>query len=97
MSGRNDKWSMFTNYMHNELGITKEDIRTWIQEAVSVEAKKIIYGTYGHEPDVRKIVQDHLKTLVFDRSWGTDKVKEEIAKQIGKEVVDRMAEGKYKL
>jgi hypothetical protein len=31
MAGKNDKWSMFKNYMHNELGITKEDIREWIQ------------------------------------------------------------------
>ena len=27
MASKNDKWSMFKNYMHNELGITKEDIR----------------------------------------------------------------------
>ena len=30
MSGKNDKWSMFKNYMHNELGITKDDIREWM-------------------------------------------------------------------
>jgi hypothetical protein len=29
-----DKWIMFKNYMHNEMGITKEDIRQWIEEAV---------------------------------------------------------------
>ena len=37
MSDHN-KWIMFKNYMHNELGITKEDIRTWTQEAVEKAA-----------------------------------------------------------
>lgn len=40
MAGKNDKWLMFRNYMINELGITKEDIREWIQDAVRIEAKK---------------------------------------------------------
>jgi len=34
-----NKWLMFKNYMHNELGITKEDIRQWIQEAVQQQAE----------------------------------------------------------
>ena len=34
-----DKWKMFKNYMHNELGITKEDIREWVKEAVYEVAK----------------------------------------------------------
>lgn len=33
MAGKNDKWLMFRNYMINELGITKEDIREWIEDA----------------------------------------------------------------
>ena len=27
MASKNDKWSLFKNYLHNELGITKEDIK----------------------------------------------------------------------
>ncbi len=41
MATKDDKWVMFRNYMHNELGITKEDIRMWINEAVKEEAKKM--------------------------------------------------------
>jgi len=37
-----DKWLLFKNYLHNELGITKEDIREWIDEAVRDEATKIM-------------------------------------------------------
>lgn len=34
MASKDDKWVMFRNYMHNELGITKEDIRKWIDDSV---------------------------------------------------------------
>ena len=47
MAGKNDKWSMFRNYMHNELGITKEDIREWIQEAVEIEARKMVDESFS--------------------------------------------------
>ena len=41
MASKNDKWSLFKNYLHNELGITKEDIREWLEEAVQEEAKEL--------------------------------------------------------
>lgn len=47
MAGKNDKWSMFKNYMHNELGITKEDIREWIQEAVEMEVRKTVNESFS--------------------------------------------------
>ena len=33
---------MFKNYMHNELGITKEDIREWIDDAVRDESRLLV-------------------------------------------------------
>ena len=47
MAGKNDKWLMFRNYMINELGITKEDIRKWIQDAVEIEAKKLAADAFA--------------------------------------------------
>lgn len=43
-----DKYKMFRNFMFNELGITKEDIRDWIQEAVKEEAHRLIMKTYNN-------------------------------------------------
>lgn len=43
----NDKWEMFKNYMHNELGITKDDIRAWIKEAAEEQAKKLVQQEFG--------------------------------------------------
>ena len=33
---------MFRNYMANELGITKEDIREWIMDAVHQEVEQVV-------------------------------------------------------
>lgn len=43
---QNDKWLMFKNYMHNELGVNKEDIRTWLDDAIQIEAKKLVENTF---------------------------------------------------
>lgn len=44
---KNDKWEMFKNYMHNELGITKDDIRTWIKEAAEEQAQRLVKQEFG--------------------------------------------------
>lgn len=73
MAGKNDKWLMFRNYMINELGITKEDIREWIQDAVRIEAKKMAEDTFSREnPEqmIRRIVYDsgYFNTSSFNRT-----------------------------
>jgi predicted transcriptional regulator len=57
----NDKWIMFKNYMHNELGITKEDIREWISAAVAEEAKKLVdnaYSKFSPESMIERVLMD---------------------------------------
>lgn len=46
MSEKNDKWTMFKNYIHNELGITKDDIRAWLKEAVQSQAELMLKKTF---------------------------------------------------
>lgn len=53
----NDKYKMFKNFMFNELGITKEDIRSWVVEAVRDEARKVVQHTYDSF-DVEKALID---------------------------------------
>ena len=63
MAGKNDKWSMFRNYMHNELGITKEDIREWIQEAVEIEARKMVdesFSKYSINDRISREIDKHI-------------------------------------
>lgn len=44
---KDDKWTMFKNYMHNELGITKDDIRSWIKEAAEEQANRLVEQEFG--------------------------------------------------
>lgn len=50
---------MFKNYMHNELGITKDDIRAWIKEAVHEEAIHLVNQQVG-----KFSVQDQINSIV---------------------------------
>lgn len=52
-----EKYKMFKQFMHNELGITKEDIREWIKESVREEADKMIAKTYENF-DVKREIRD---------------------------------------
>lgn len=64
-----DKYKMFRNFMFNELGITKEDIRDWIQEAVQEEAHRLIIKTYNNfdvETELKRQLTDRYSPLRQD-------------------------------
>lgn len=76
MAEKNDKWLMFKNYMHNELGITKDDIRAWIKEAVQSQAELMVKKTFD-DFDMNTFVKRHIETQM--RYWTTDEVKRQAA------------------
>lgn len=62
MSTKNDKYVMFRNFMMNELGITKADIREWIDEAVKEQAKVMVAETFmrkNPEQMIRDAIYEH--------------------------------------
>ncbi len=78
MASKNDKWSLFKNYLHNELGITKEDIREWLEEAVREEARKLIADTLKSN-DIRNRIDVAMREF---HGWGEKPLKTEIDKEI---------------
>lgn len=76
MSEKNDKWMMFKNYMHNELGITKDDIRAWLKEAVKSQAELMLQKTFD-DFDMDKFVRNHILTQM--RYWTTEEVRRQVA------------------
>lgn len=54
MSEKNDKWTMFKNYMHNELGITKDELG--LKRLFSL--KLMLQKTFD---DMDKFVRNHIK------------------------------------
>lgn len=86
MAERNDKWSMFKNYLHNELGITKEDIREWIDEAVRDEARKLVEQSF-EKYSLRARIDDAIKDINL---WGETNLKSAISNEVAKRIFERL-------
>ena len=86
MAGKNDKWVLFKNYMHNELGITKEDIREWINDAIREEVKNVVGNAYGKcsiEDMIRREIKD---SSLWSNSTFSKEVIAECAKQLSQKI-----------
>ena len=83
---KNDKWLMFKNYLHNELGITKDDIRAWIKEACHEVADRMIAQEF-EKFNVKEIVSSIVKD---DRYWGSTKVHDDVRRIMAEELVKRV-------
>lgn len=86
MAGKNDKWSMFKNYLHNELGITKEDIRDWIDEAVRDEARKLVQQSFK-QYSLRARIDDAVKDI---NRWGETNLKSAISKEVANRIFEKL-------
>lgn len=85
MAVKNDKWTMFKNYMHNELGITKEDIREWINEAVAIEAKKIVDESFA-----RVNPGTMIREAVLDQSFFEEGFNQKVISEVSKILSERI-------
>ena len=86
-----DKWLMFKNYMHNELGVDKDTIRTWIQEACREEARILIDNTFNSISMKSILINAMTETLVEDTRPGYVSYTNEY-RSVRKEVIDAVAE-----
>lgn len=82
MSERTDKWSMFKNYMSNDLGITKEDIRQWIKDAVEQESKKLIDNSFD-DYNLNSLMSNLMKDKI-------DKMINQIKNKVAEEIVSKL-------
>ena len=77
---------MFKNYMHNELGITKEDIREWIDDSVREQAEKMVKKEFDSF-DVKRIV----KQMVYnDEFFGSQTLKRQLTDEVSKQIMERI-------
>jgi hypothetical protein len=71
--------------MHNELGITKEDIRQWIDDAVKEQAERMVKKEFDSF-DTKNII----KKLIFeDKYFGSDSLKREITSELSKQLLEK--------
>jgi len=81
-----NKWLMFKNYMHNDLGITKEDIREWVIDAVKQQAEKMLKNEF-ESFDVKDVV----RTIIMDKKYfGSESLKSEITYELSKQLLERI-------
>lgn len=77
----NDKYKMFRNFMFNELGITKEDIKEWTKEAIDERIGKII-----GQMNIEQKITDTASRILYN-SWNvTDSIKKDIAVELAKKI-----------
>ena len=81
-----NKWLMFKNYMHNELGITKEDIRQWIQDAVEEQANRLVQKEFNNF-DVHKVVQ---RIIADEEYFGSKHLKRDVSSELSKQILERL-------
>ena len=80
---------MFKNYMHNELGISKEDIRMWIQECIEKQVEHKL-KTINIEKIVANKVIRHMNendTWAYHGSDPIHAIKREVAELLKNELV----------
>jgi hypothetical protein len=81
-----DKWKMFKNYMHNELGITKDDIRDWVKEAVVEQAERMVKKEFDNF-DVHRVVE---KVISDDNYFGNKSLKRDIKQELAEQIMNRL-------
>lgn len=83
---KNEKYIMFKNFLHNELGITREDIQEWIQDAIREETKKVINKTFADfdiEREARRAISDSIYS-------GYSNIRKEIIESAAREVLSQL-------
>lgn len=67
------KWLLFKNFLHNELGISKEDIQEWVKEAIHEEVEKVVKqrmsenDKFDLDDVIRKVILDN---VMDSGGWG---------------------------
>lgn len=85
---KQDKYTLFKNFMHNELGISKEDIHSWIREAVHEEALKMANNAFGTF-DVKDIFVKCVESILVEQD--TIYGERRLLSDLKKSVVDKIA------
>ena len=76
MASKNDKWSLFKNYLHNE----------WLEEAVREEARKLIADSFKSY-DIRDRIDAAIKEF---HGWGEKPLKTEIARELANRILEKV-------
>ncbi len=83
MSHEDVKYKMFRNWMTNELGIGREDIRRWTQEAIEREVQRVV-GQINVQATINTAVKGALS------EWGSKSLNHSVSQALGAEIAKRL-------
>lgn len=89
MSNKADKYTMFRNFMLNELDISKEDIKEWIKDSCKEVAENMLSNAY-EKFNLESYIEDAIleKHNMFNgRMELAEKIKHRVAVIIAEEVI----------
>lgn len=76
---------MFKNYMHNELGITKDDIQSWVVESVTQQAKKAL-SEYNYVDRIDQLITKRIDDVIKGNTWNSKSFNDEIIGKVAKDL-----------
>lgn len=87
MSG-SKQYKSVKNYIHNELGLSKEDIREMIKLEVKKEAMRCFKNTYGNDTDVEGWIRHMVKDEITRYKYNM--VENAVKETVRQEVVENL-------
>lgn len=86
---KSNKYKAVKNYIHNELGLSKEDIREMIKPEIKEQVMRCFRNTYGNDTDIEgwisHMVKDEITRYGYDMIGNA--VKEAVKQEISEKLV----------
>jgi hypothetical protein len=77
MYEESDRYKIFSNFMKNELGVTKEDIKIWTKEAIYEIAEAYVKDQFS-----KYSVDSRIAALINKGTWDGSTIHRDIVQQI---------------
>lgn len=85
MDDLREKYRMFTQYLHNELNITKEDIREWINGAVKDQVLSVVTSD-----NFKTLVNNYACKILLSHEYGSTSMMDDIKREAIKHVSNKL-------
>lgn len=76
------RYKMFRNFMCNELGITKEDIKAWTKESVATEMGKLV-----DQINFKGMAEDAVNRRLSGMDLGSARVLDDVKKEVASQII----------
>jgi len=80
-----DRYTMFKNFMHNELAITKDDIKKWTKDAVKQVAENYVENQMNEKTLIDKIIREAIHKPIY--GGFVDDIKKEVSRYLNNKIL----------